>query len=309
MASGLFLLLDDIASILNDVAVYTKVSATKTSAVLGDDLALNAQQVSGVSPIRELPIVWAVAKGSVVNKAILIPSALLLSSVAPWAITPLMIVGGSFLCFEGCEKLAHKFLHSRVEDETHHIQHVEILATTEIDVVAAEKEKIRGAVRTDFILSAEIIVITLDIVESAPFITRLMVLVGVGVLMTVGVYGLVAAIVKIDDLGAYLAKEKGAREKIGRFLLASAPYLMKFLTIAGTAAMFFVGGGILVHKIGPIDHQVEYLVHLAADVPVAGFVLKTITKLLLDGSVGVIAGALVLMVVSSIKWMVRSSKK
>ena len=183
MASGLFLLLDDIASILNDVAVYTKVSATKTSAVLGDDLALNAQQVSGVSPIRELPIVWAVAKGSVVNKAILIPSALLLSSVAPWAITPLMIVGGSFLCFEGCEKLAHKFLHSRVEDETHHIQHVEILATTEIDVVAAEKGKIRGAVRTDFILSAEIIVITLDIVESAPFITRLMVLVGVGVLM------------------------------------------------------------------------------------------------------------------------------
>ena len=220
-----------------------------------------------------------------------------------------MIVGGSFLCFEGCEKLAHKFLHSRVEDETHHIQHVEIPATTEIDVVAAEKEKIRGAVRTDFILSAEIIVITLDIVESAPFITRLMVLVGVGVLMTVGVYGLVAAIVKIDDLGAYLAKEKGAREKIGRFLLASAPYLMKFLTIAGTAAMFFVGGGILVHKIGPIDHQVEYLVHLAADVPVAGFVLKTITKLLLDGSVGIIAGALVLMVVTSIKWMVRSSKK
>ncbi|MCY2980131.1 MAG: DUF808 domain-containing protein [Planctomycetota bacterium] len=309
MASGLFLLLDDIASILNDVAVYTKVSATKTSAVLGDDLALNAQQVSGVSPIRELPIVWAVAKGSAVNKAILIPSALLLSSVAPWAITPLMIVGGSFLCFEGCEKLAHKFLHSSVEDETHHFQHVEILATTEIDVVAAEKEKIRGAVRTDFILSAEIIVITLDIVESVPFITRLMVLVGVGVLMTVGVYGLVAAIVKIDDLGAYLAKKNGAREKIGRFLLVSAPYLMKFLTIAGTAAMFFVGGGILVHKIGPIDHLVEYLVHLAADVPVAGFVLKTITKLLLDGLVGLMAGALVLMVVTSIKSLVRSSKK
>ncbi len=309
MASGLFLLLDDIASILDDVAVLTKVSMTKTAGVLGDDLALNAQQVSGALPNRELPIVWAVAKGSAVNKAILIPSALLLSSIAPWAITPLMIVGGSYLCFEGFEKLAHKFLHSTVEDETHHIQHLEVLATEEIDVVAAEKVKIRGAVRTDFILSAEIIVIALDIVETSPFITRFLVLSGVGVLMTAGVYGLVAAIVKIDDLGIYLATKKGAYAKTGRFLLASAPYLMKFLTIAGTAAMFFVGGGILVHKIGPIHHQVEHLVHLAADVPVVGYVLETITKLLLDGSVGLMVGALVLLVVTAAKRLMRTPKE
>jgi predicted DNA repair protein MutK len=309
MASGLLLLLDDIASILDDVAVLTKTSISKTAGVLGDDLALNAQQVSGVLPNRELPVVWAVAKGSTVNKAILVPSALLLSWAAPWAIMPLMVVGGSYLCFEGCEKIAHKFLHSHQEDEAHHAQHVEILATKEIDVVAAEKEKIQGAVRTDFILSAEIIVIALGIVRDAPIMTRIFVMVGVAVLMTVGVYGLVAAIVKIDDLGAHMIKKPGLSSKIGNFLLAFSPYLMKFLSIAGTAAMFFVGGGILVHTVEWLHHAIEHASHLAGQVPVLGFVLEAATKMLLDGSVGIVVGTLVLIVVMTMKWFFKPKEQ
>jgi uncharacterized protein len=301
MASGLLLLLDDIASILDDVAVLTKQSVSKTAGVLGDDLALNAQQVSGVAANRELPIVWAVAKGSALNKAILIPGALFLSAVAPWAITPLLIVGGAYLCFEGCEKIAHKLLHSKHEDEQHHQEHVERILTTEIDIAAAEKEKINGAIRTDFILSAEIVVIALGIVEHAPFVTRLFVLLGIGVIMTVGVYGLVAGIVKIDDLGSYLAKQSGSRKKLGEFLLVAAPYLMKFLSIAGTAAMFFVGGGILVHKWEAVHHWVEGWVHCASDIHVAGPVLGVITKMILEGSVGVLAGMVVLLAVTIAK--------
>ncbi|MFY7876175.1 MAG: DUF808 domain-containing protein [Pirellula sp.] len=301
MASGLLLLLDDIASIMDDVAVLTKTTVSKTAGVLGDDLALNAQQVSGVTASRELPIVWAVAKGSAFNKALLIPGALLLSWATPWAIGPLMVAGGSFLCFEGCEKIAHKLFHSKHDDDAHHAQHLEVLTTTEVDVAQAEKTKIAGAIRTDFILSAEIVVIALDIVEKEPLVTRFMVLTGVGVLMTVGVYGLVAAIVKIDDLGEYLVKKSGAAKQMGRFLLGAAPYLMKFLSIAGTAAMFFVGGGILVHKSETLHHWIEHAQHVAAEVPVIGGVLETVTKMALDGAVGIAAGSVVLAVVMMIK--------
>jgi len=297
MATGLLLLLDDIASILDDVATLTKVSVQKTAGVLGDDLALNANQVSGVASNRELPVVWAVAKGSLVNKAILVPGALLFGSVAPWAITPLMIAGGAFLCYEGCEKIAHRFLHSHQDDNLHHAKHKEILLTEEIDVVAAEKEKVKGAIRTDFILSAEIIVISLDIVANSTFATRLMVLVGVGIFMTVGVYGLVACIVKMDDLGMYLLKKKGMAKSIGRFLLFSAPYLMKFLSVAGTIAMFLVGGSIIVHKLPALHHWVESVSHWVSAVPGIGPFLETATSMMLEAAVGVAAGAIVLVCV------------
>jgi len=310
MATGLLLLLDDIASFLDDVATLTKVTVGKTAGVLGDDLALNAQQVSGVEPGRELPIVWAVAKGSTANKGILVPAALGLSYFAPWAINPLMVIGGTYLCYEGCEKIAHAFLHSHSEDEAHQAQHKEILATEEIDVVQAEREKIRGAVRTDFILSAEIIVISLGIVSTAPLMTQVLVLVGVAVLMTVGVYGLVAAIVKLDDLGAYLVKTPGLSNQIGRFILASAPYLMKFLSIAGTAAMFFVGGGIVVHQVEFLHHAIEPLSHFVAKTPIVGSMLETLTKMILEGGVGIICGSIVLAIVLGCKsvWSTTTKK-
>ncbi len=299
MATGLLLLLDDIASILDDVATLTKVSVEKTAGVLGDDLALNAHQVSGVEPNRELPIVWAVAKGSLKNKAILVPGALAFSWAAPWAITPLMIAGGSFLCFEGCEKIAHKFLHSKLEDEAHHAQHLEVLSTEEIDVAAAEQVKINGAVRTDFILSAEIIVIALDIVEKSPFSTRLAVLVGVGILMTIGVYGLVAVIVKLDDLGMYLKKRPNkTSQRIGNFILSAAPYLMTFLSVAGTVAMFLVGGGILSHKLDFLHHGMEYVSQWSAQAPMIGWLLETVTVMISQTLIGVATGAVVLLAVS-----------
>lgn len=302
MATGLLLLLDDIASIMDDVATLTKVSVEKTAGVLGDDLALNAHQVSGVEPNRELPIVWAVAKGSLKNKAILVPAALAFSSLAPWAITPLMIAGGSFLCFEGFEKISHPFLHSKKEDDQHHAQHLEILTTKEIDTAAAETEKVNGAVRTDFILSAEIIVISLDIVEKSTFATRLGVLVGIGILMTIGVYGLVAIIVKLDDFGIFLTKKPSPFLKgLGRFILMAAPYLMKFLSVAGTVAMFLVGGGILVHKIEFLHVGVEYVSHLASRAPILSSLAEYAMGTLLHTLVGLSAGAIVLMVVSLIK--------
>jgi uncharacterized protein len=302
MATGLLLLLDDIASIMDDVAALTKVSVQKTAGVLGDDLALNAHQVSGVEANRELPIVWAVAKGSIVNKAILIPGAVLLSSVAPFTIDPLMIVGGSYLCFEGFEKIAHQFLHSKKEDEEHYHQHLQILATEEIDVAAAEKEKINGAVRTDFILSAEIIVLTLGIVADSPFSTRLAVLVGVGILMTIGVYGLVAVIVKLDDLGMYLKTKKNVvARRTGGILLRGAPYLMKFLSVAGTVAMFLVGGGILVHKMEFLHYWVEKVSQLASEVPVVGVFAEKVSGMLMETLIGLAAGAIVLLVVSLIR--------
>lgn len=300
--TSLLALIDDIATMLDDVAILTKVAAKKTAGVLGDDLALNAQQVTGVATERELPVVWAVAKGSAVNKAILVPAALAISAFAPWLITPLLMAGGAFLCFEGFEKLAHKFLHSKEEDEAEHAQITKALTDPSVDLVAFEKEKIKGAVRTDFILSAEIIAITLGAVAAAAFGTQVAVLVSVAILMTVGVYGLVAGIVKLDDAGLYLSRRPGAlAQSVGAGILRAAPYLMKTLSIAGTAAMFLVGGGILMHGIPAAHHLEEQAAHALAGVPGVGGLLEVVGPMLLNGLAGVVAGGVVLAVVSVVK--------
>jgi uncharacterized protein len=293
MATGsLLALLDDIASILDDVAVLTKVATQKTAGVLGDDLALNAQQVAGVRAERELPVVWAVAKGSLLNKAILVPAALAISAFVPWLITPLLIVGGLFLCFEGVEKLAHKFLHSQQEDDAHHAELITALADPNTDLMALERDKIKGAIRTDFILSAEIIVIALGTVAGRPLPTQVVVLIGIALLMTIGVYGLVAGIVKLDDLGLYLSQRGGAQATLGRGLLRAAPWLMKALSIAGTAAMFLVGGGIVVHGVPVLRHALEALAKGA------GSALQPLAEMLGNAGFGIVAGALVLTVVT-----------
>ncbi len=293
MATSLLALLDDIATILDDVSVLAKVAAKKSAGVLGDDLALNAQQVTGLDPQRELPVVWAVAKGSLINKAILVPAALAISAFAPWAVTPLLMIGGAFLCYEGFEKLAHKFLHSRGDDEAHHQELTQALANPDVDLRVIEKDKIKGAVRTDFILSAEIIAITLGTVAQSEFLVRAGVLAGIAVVMTVGVYGIVAGIVKLDDFGLYLSRQTGGlARRSGNGILRAAPWLMKGLSVAGTAAMFLVGGGILVHGIPPLDHAIEQFTHEMASA------LGVLLKLVLDGLVGVAAGAVVLGVVS-----------
>ena len=253
--ASLLALLDDIATVLDDVAVLSKVAAKKSAGVLGDDLAVNAEQVSGVQAKRELPVVWAVAKGSLVNKVILVPAALLVSQFAPWAVTPLMVLGGLFLCYEGFEKVAHRFLHSAGDDAAARAAVTAAAADPAVDLVAWERDKIKGAIRTDFILSAEIIVITLGVVGAAPFATRLGTLTAISLLMTVGVYGLVAGSVKLDDAGLHLASRRGdgaldgALRALGRGLLGAAPRLMTFLGVAGTVAMFLVGGGILTHAL------------------------------------------------------------
>jgi uncharacterized protein len=258
MASSLLALLDDIATLLDDVSVLTQVAARKTAGVLGDDLALNAQQVSGVDADRELPVVWAVAKGSLINKAILVPAALAISAVAPWAVTPLLMLGGAFLCFEAAEKLAHRFLHSREEDAAHAEALKEAMVNAQVDMCAFEKDKIRGAIRTDFILSAEIIVIALGTVAGQDFLTRVAVMVAIALGMTIGVYGLVAGIVKLDDLGLYLSRRADAAARaIGKGILRAAPWMMKALSVAGTAAMFLVGGSILEHGVPPLREAVE----------------------------------------------------
>lgn len=297
MASSLLALIDDIATLLDDVSVLTKVAAKKTAGVLGDDLALNAQQVTGVVADRELPVVWAVAKGSLVNKAILVPAALAISAIAPWAVTPLLMLGGAFLCFEGFEKLAHKFLHSRQEEDEHHKQLVEAVADPQVDMKAFERDKIKGAVRTDFILSAEIIVISLGTVAGQPFGTRVAVLVGIALLMTVGVYGLVAGIVKLDDFGLHLTQRatSGARA-VGRGILRAAPWLMKGLSVAGTAAMFLVGGSILEHGLPPLHHFSEAIVERAGG---AGL----LAGMLFDALVGVVAGAILVAVYAAVRRM------
>jgi uncharacterized protein len=290
MVSSLLALLDDIATVLDDVAVLTKVAAKKTAGVLGDDLALNAQQVAGVSAERELPVVWAVCKGSFINKLILVPSALVISIVAPWLVTPLLMVGGAYLCFEGFEKLAHKFLHRGQDQQAHEAKLMNALLDPAVDMVALEKDKIKGAVRTDFILSAEIIAITLGTVQAQPWTTQLSVLAGVALIMTVGVYGLVAGIVKIDDLGLYLLRKPAGTpgatlaQALGRGLLRTAPVLMKVLAVAGTAAMFLVGGGIVVHGLPVLHHA------LAGSGAVVGLLAAAV--------VGVVVGALVLAAVS-----------
>ncbi|WP_406228563.1 DUF808 domain-containing protein [Pseudomonas siliginis] len=290
--SSLLVLIDDIATVLDDVALMTKMAAKKTAGVLGDDLALNAQQVSGVRAEREIPVVWAVAKGSFVNKLILVPSALAISAFVPWLVTPLLMVGGAYLCFEGFEKLAHKFLHSKEEDEAEHTQLTEAVADPATDLVAYEKDKIKGAIRTDFILSAEIIAITLGTVADASLTQQVVVMSGIAIVMTVGVYGLVAGIVKLDDLGLWLTQKPGQMaKKIGGGILSAAPYMMKTLSVVGTAAMFLVGGGILTHGVPVLHHWIEGIGAAAGS---AGFAVP----MLLNGVAGIIAGAAVLAVVS-----------
>jgi predicted DNA repair protein MutK len=294
--ASLFALLDDIATVLDDVALLTKLATKKTAGVLGDDLALNAQQVAGVRADRELPVVWAVAKGSLRNKAILVPAALAISAIAPWAITPLLMIGGLYLCFEGFEKIWHGITH-REETQAHRDELLVALEDPTIDLVALEKTKIKGAIRTDFILSAEIIVIALGSVAAASFGIRVAVLVGIALLMTVGVYGLVAGIVKLDDAGLHLVGRKGdgllasLSRRLGRGILWFAPWLMKLLSVAGLIAMFLVGGGILVHGIPWIEHWVAGFAESGSSV------MATLARVLTAALVGVLAGAVTVAVV------------
>jgi predicted DNA repair protein MutK len=291
--SSLLALLDDIATILDDVAVMTKIAAKKTAGVLGDDLALNAQQVAGVHADRELPVVWAVAKGSAINKVILVPTALGISAIAPWAIHPLLVCGGTFLCYEGFEKVFHKLRPHKEEERAHHAELVHAIADPQVDMVAFEKDKVKGAVRTDFILSAEIIVISLGTVEGVPFGRQAAVLAAIAAVMTVAVYGLVAAIVKLDDAGLWLRARPGnglasAQRGLGSAILAFAPRLMKALGVIGTIAMFLVGGGILAHSIpgleGFVHHALEGF----------GSFTESLGSAATSGTVGVAAGALAL---------------
>ena len=316
-ASSLLTLIDDIATLLDDVATMTKVAARqsaaaaddvaamtqmaakKTAGVLGDDLALNAQQVSGVKVNRELPVVWAVAKGSLLNKAILVPTALAISAIAPWLITPLLMLGGLFLCFEGAEKLLHVWLDSREETGARRAELVQAVTDEQVDLVAFEKDKIKGAVRTDFILSAEIIVITLGTVAAASFAQQVAVLVGISLVMTVGVYGLVAGIVKLDDAGLYLTqKSNAAAQAVGRGLLVFAPWLMKALSVLGTAAMFLVGGGILLHGVPALGHAVE---HWAEGLAFGGALVSNLA----GGLAGLFAGAVLVGVLQWVRKMRR----
>ena len=319
--TGLLILLDDIATILDDVAVMTKVAAKKTAGVLADDLALNAQQVAGLKADRELPVVWAVAKGSFKNKFILVPSALAISAFAPWAVTPLLILGGAFLCYEGFEKLAHKFMRSKAEDKAHHATHKDELVSQEaghrerpqliearvdptMDMVAFEKNKIRGAIRTDFILSAEIIVISLGTVATASFAMQVTVLTVIALALTIGVYGLVAGIIKLDDGGLYLSQKNGdsmshkMQRSIGAFIVRAAPVLMKGLSIVGTAAMFLVGGGILTHGIHWAREWILQLASSASTMPGIGGILHLALPTLMDALTGILAGAVILLSVT-----------
>ena len=292
--ASLLALIDDIASVLDDVALMTKVAAKKTAGVLGDDLALNAQQVSGVRAERELPVVWAVGVGSLKNMVILVPAALAISAFIPWAVTPLLMVGGLYLCFEGVEKLAHRWLHGADDGEAEHAGELAALADENVDLVAFEADKIKGAIRTDFVLSAEIIVIALGTVADKPFALQVAVLSGIGLVMTIGVYGIVAGIVKMDDAGVYLLQKPGALARgIGRGLLLAAPKLMKSLAVIGTAAMFMVGGGILTHGIPPVHHAI-------AQAAAASGVAGSIVALALDVLFGIAGGALALLGVKAI---------
>jgi predicted DNA repair protein MutK len=307
---NLLALLDDIATLLDDVAVMSKVAVKKTAGVLGDDLALNAQQVAGVNADRELPVVWAVAKGSALNKLILVPVALLISGVAEWAVMPLLMLGGGFLCFEGVEKLAHKLLHSKAEDREHHKELVEAVADPNVDMVAFEKQKVKGAIRTDFILSAEIVVISLGTLGEATFGQRVAVLSVIAVAMTVGVYGIVAGIVKLDDLGLHLIERKsGLARGTGRAILRAAPWLMKALSVAGTAAMFLVGGGIVTHGIHALHHLIEKAAEASAGVPHVGWLLGGLVPLLLDAAIGIVVGAVILLLVTGVKKLLPKKKK
>lgn len=306
-SANLIALIDDIAILLDDVTIMSKVAAKKTAGVLGDDLALNAQQVAGVEPKREIPVVWAVAKGSGLNKAILVPAALLISGFAPFAILPLLMIGGVFLCYEGFEKIAHRLWgdHQK-EDSKAHDELVKAVADPAVDMVEHERLKIKGAVRTDFILSAEIIVISLGTVAEKPLLQQFLVLIAISIAMTVGVYGLVAAIVKLDDAGMWLEARSGTgavarfQRLLGAGLLRFAPLLMKFLSIAGTAAMFLVGGGIVVHAIGPLHHWLE-ATSAAWSVKPGGDILSSLLEAFVGATIGIVAGALALAVVTLVK--------
>lgn len=288
------MLLDDIATLLDDISMMGKLAAKKTAGVLGDDLSLNAQQVTGVRANRELPVVWAVAKGSLLNKLILVPLALIISAFAPWAITPLLMVGGAFLCFEGVEKVVHS-LHARKHKETPEQKQQRLNDIAKQDPKLYERDKVKGAVRTDFILSAEIVAITLGIVAEAPLLNQVLVLSGIAILVTLGVYGIVGVIVKLDDMGYWLADKRSALARgVGKGLLVTAPWLMKALSILGTVAMFLVGGGIVVHGIAPLHHAIEHWAQGLGGIGAA--VMPTVLNLVL----GFIIGALVLAVVSLI---------
>ena len=324
--ASLLTLLDDIATVLDDVAVMAKVAAKKTAGVLGDDLALNAEQVSGVPANRELPVVWAVCKGSLKNKVILVPLALALSAFAPWAVGPLLMIGGAYLCFEGFEKISHKFLHDDIAEQSEHTNMVEAQALAdpdvEIDIVEHEKEKIKGAIRTDFVLSAEIIIIALGTVAAAPFLSQVTVLAGVALLMTVGVYGFVAAIVKLDDIGFYLKRKSAEaianngvgfstrmQDLVGDGLLVFAPRLMKTLAVVGTIAMFMVGGGILTHGIPALHHLIEASSEAIGHAIALPNFLISVMASLMDAIAGVVAGGLVLVVVTAMQWVLKKFRK
>lgn len=290
-------LIDDIASLLDDVSLMTKMAAKKTAGVLGDDLALNAQQVSGVKADRELPVVWKVAKGSFINKAILVPLALLIGAFAPWAITPLLMVGGAYLCYEGFEKVYHSLMHRK---GTGGAEEQAELDTGE-DASAYEQRKIKGAIRTDFVLSAEIIAITLGTVAAATFSQQVIVLCGIAIVMTVGVYGIVAGIVKLDDLGFYLrGKSSALAQSIGRGIVSAAPYLMKTLSVVGTLAMFMVGGGILTHGLPAVHHLFVDWASYSTVVPTVGEILSGVLPTMLNALFGLLAGGVVMLVVSGL---------
>ena len=301
MATSLLLLLDDIATVLDDVAAMSKVAVKKTAGVLGDDLALNAEQVSGIKSDRELPVVWAVAKGSFKNKLILVPAALAISAFIPWLITPLLMLGGAFLCFEGFEKIAHKYLHSAEEDEKHHQAKIQAIQDPEVDMVEFEKDKISGAIRTDFILSAEIVVIALGTVKEQTFLIQALVVSGIALFITIAVYGLVAGIVRLDDVGLRLIKGKAQtawgsfKRKLGRGFLVFAPILMRTLTIVGTAAMFLVGGGILAHGFHAVSEGITHFSETLTTLPLGGF-WAAITPTIANGLFGVIAGGVLVLV-------------
>lgn len=290
--ASLLTLIDDIATLLDDVSLMTKVAAKKTAGVLGDDLALNAQQVTGINADRELPVVWAVAKGSIINKAILVPLALLLAAWQPWLVTVLLMIGGAYLCFEGFEKIAHKWLHKAEEDQQHHQELVNAIENETVDMVQFEKDKIKGAVRTDFVLSAEIIVITLGVIKNMPLMQQLTVLIGISLIMTIGVYGFVGAIVKLDDVGLWLTRKTSAlAQTLGQFFLWLMPVLMKVLAFVGTLAMFLVGGSIIAHNLPHafgLHHLYEMVAH---NVPTW---LTGVSTMLMDASTGLVIGALVL---------------
>lgn len=296
--ASLLTLLDDIATLLDDVAVLTKVAAKKTAGVLGDDLALNAQQVTGIRAERELPVVWAVFKGSAFNKLIMVPIALALSAFLPWTITPLLMLGGSFLCYEGFEKVYHRWFHKEPEEEIEHQQRLQAVANKAVDMVAFENKRIRGAIRTDAILSAEIIVIVLGVIQHVDLVTRIAVLTVVAALITIGVYGLVAAIVKLDDLGLHLLEKEGEtklvrfQHRLGEWILGMAPKFMRTLSVVGTLAMFLVGGGILLHGIPPAVELLHYIERFAHGLPAAGNLAAVVFATLLNGIFGFVAGGL-----------------